>query len=397
MPSLDDIRRAAERIRDVAHRTPLEPSRTFSEWCGAEVWFKHEQRQRTGSFKVRGAYNKMASIAPERRAAGVVAASAGNHAQGVASAASALGVPATVYMPVDASLAKMGATREYGAEVELVGETFEEAVAAAVRDAEHGGKTLVHPFDDEAVIAGQGTVGLEIAEDAPEDVDAVIVPLGGGGLLSGIAIAMKELRPSVRVIGVEVEGYAAFGEGDPRTGRHNDTIADGIAVKQPGEITLPLVRRFVDDIVTVTDAQIAQTIIPLLEREKVVIEGAGAAAAAALLHGRVRARRPVAVLSGGNIDTPRLVQVIRFGLTTAGRYLVVRTRLEDRPGELMHLLKVIADAHVNILLVSHHREGIDMSVAETGIELTMETRGEAHAEDIVGLLRDAGYPITRIR
>jgi threonine dehydratase len=393
---LDDIRHAAERIAVVAGHTPLLRSRTFSEWCGCEVYLKHEQRQRTGSFKIRGAYNKLLSLGADQRAAGVVAASAGNHAQGVASAAAALGVPATIYMPVLSSLAKMGATRDYGARVELVGDSFEAALAAAAADAADGAKTLVHPFDDEAVIAGQGTVGLEIDADAPPDVDTVVVPLGGGGLISGIALALDALRPDVRVVGVEVEGYAPYArDGGGRRG--NDTIADGIAVKRPGTITRPLVERLVDEVVTVTDAQIAQAIIHLLEREKVVIEGAGAAGLAALLCGRVRSRRPVIVLSGGNIDTPRLVQVIRFGLTTAGRYLVVRTRLEDRPGELMKLLKVLADASVNVLLVSHHREGIDMSVAETGIELTMETRGEGHAGEIVGLFEAAGYPITRIR
>ncbi len=303
-------------------------------------------------------------------------------------------------MPEAASLAKVGATEGYGAAVRLVGDSVEDSVAAAVADAESDGRTLVHPFDDELVIAGQGTVGLEILEDVP-DADAIVVPLGGGGLLSGIALAVKSQRPDVRVIGVEAAGCAPYvaslehGEIHPAT--QTETIADGIAVKHPGEITFGLVREHVDDVVTVTDAEIGMTIVQLLERTKAVVEGAGAVGLAALLSGRVQAKRAVAVLSGGNIDTPLLMQVIRFGLTNAGRYLVIRTRLVDRPGQLMHLLQVIADAHVNILVVSHHRESVDVAVAETGIELILETRDEAHAHEIVELVRSSGYPVTRMR
>jgi threonine dehydratase len=250
------------------------------------------------------------------------------------------------------------------------------------------------------VIAGQGTVGLEILEDVP-DADAIVVPLGGGGLLSGIALAVKSQRPDVRVIGVEAAGCAPYvaslEHGEIHPAAQTETIADGIAVKHPGEITFGLIREHVDDVVTVTDAEIGITIVQLLERTKAVVEGAGAVALAALLQGRVQAKRAVAVLSGGNIDTPLLMQVIRFGLTNAGRYLVIRTRLVDRPGELMHLLQVIADAHVNILLVSHHRESVDVAVAETGIELILETRDEAHAHEIVELVRRNGYPVTRMR
>jgi threonine dehydratase len=303
-------------------------------------------------------------------------------------------------MPGAASLAKVGATEGYGATVKLAGESVDDAVAAAQADALRTGRTLVHPFDDEAVITGQGTVGLEILEDCP-DVDTVLVPLGGGGLLSGVASAIKLQRPEVRIVGVQAAGCAPYvaslDRGDIHPVPQTETIADGIAVKRPGEITFHLVRELVDDVVTVTDAEIGQTIVQLLEREKTVVEGAGAVALAAVLSGKVPARKAVTVLSGGNIDTPLLMQVIRFGLTTAGRYLVIRTRLVDRPGQLMHLLKVISDAHVNILLVSHHRESVDVAVAETGIQLTLETRDEAHAHTIVELIRNAGYPVHRMR
>jgi threonine dehydratase len=302
-------------------------------------------------------------------------------------------------MPEAASLAKVGATEGYGATVRLVGDSVEGSVEAAKRAVHDEGRTLVHPFDDEVVIAGQGTVGLEVLEDAP-DFDAIVVPLGGGGLLSGIAIAVKAMRPEVRVIGVEAAGCAPYvgslEHGTITPVPQTETIADGIAVKHPGEITFQLIRELVDDVVTVTDAEISQTIVQLLERSKAVVEGAGAVALAALLSGKVQAKRAVAVLSGGNIDTPLLMQVIRFGLTNAGRYLVIRTRLIDRPGQLMHLLKVLADAHINILVVSHHRESVDVAVAETGIELILETRDEAHAHSVVELVRNSGYPVTRM-
>jgi threonine dehydratase len=400
VPTIEDIRAAAEALHGVAHRTTTERSETFSRECAGDVFLKFENRQKTGSFKIRGAYNRIRALTDAERAAGVVAPSAGNHAQAVAYAARSAGVPATVYMPEAASLAKVGATEGYGAAVRLVGASVEDSVAAAVADAAADGRTLIHPFDDELVIAGQGTVGLEILEDVP-DADAIVVPLGGGGLLSGIALAVKSQRPDVRVIGVEAAGCAPYvaslEHGEIHPAAQTETIADGIAVKHPGEITFGLVREHVDDVVTVTDAEIGMTIVQLLERTKAVVEGAGAVGLAALLAGRVQAKRPVAVLSGGNIDTPLLMQVIRFGLTNAGRYLVIRTRLADRPGALMHLLEVISNAHVNILLVSHHRESVDVAVAETGIELILETRDETHAHEIVELVRRQGYPVTRMR
>jgi threonine dehydratase len=398
--TLDDIRAAASLLRGVAHRTPTLRSETFSREAGCDVHLKFENQQKTGAFKVRGAYAKIRSLDAAERAAGVIAPSAGNHAQAVAWAAAQAGVRAVVYMPQAASLAKIVATQGYGAEVRQDGVSVDETVAAARAEADATGMTLVHPFDDPVVMAGQGTVGLELLEDVPA-LDTVVVPLGGGGLLSGIATAVKALRPDVRVIGVEAAGCAPYvaslEHGEIKPVHQTETIADGIAVKRPGELTFPLIRELVDDVVTVTDAEIGRTIVALLERGKTVVEGAGAVALAALLSGRVQARCAVAVLSGGNIDTPLLMQVIRFGLTNAGRYLVIRTRLVDRPGALMDMLKVLADQHVNILLVSHHRESVEVAVAETGIELTIETRDESHAAEIVELVRDAGYPVTRMR
>jgi threonine dehydratase len=400
MVALDRIKAAADGLRGVAHRTPVHRSDTFSEWAGCDVFLKFENQQKTGAFKIRGAYTKIQSLSDAERAAGVIAPSAGNHAQAVAWAARSAGVPAVVYMPHSASLAKIGATEGYGARVELTGDSVDDAVEAARAEAGRNGKTLVHPFDDDAVIAGQGTVGLEILEDVP-DADVVVVPLGGGGLLSGIASAVKALRPEIRVIGVEAAGCAPYvaslEHGEIHPVRQTETIADGIAVKRPGEITFPIIRDLVDDVITVTDAEIGQTIVHLLERTKSVVEGAGAVGLAALLSGKITARRAVAVLSGGNIDTPLLMQVIRFGLSNQGRYLVIRTRLIDRPGALMKLLGVISDAHTNVLAVSHHRESVDVAVAETGIEVIMETRDEAHAEHMVGLIREQGYPVTRMR
>ncbi len=400
MVGLDDIRLAAERLRGVVHHTELRRSSTFSEWAGCDVYLKHENRQKTGSFKIRGAYNRIALLDEAERRAGVVAASAGNHAQGVALAARLAGVPATVYMPVEASLVKVDATRAYGAAVELVGGGFEEALEACLAAAE-AGRTLVHPFDDPAVIAGQGTVGLELLEDL-SDVETVVVPLGGGGLICGIAIAVKEQRPQVRVVGVETAAYAPYAP-DAAAAAGNgaaearETIADGIAVKEPGRVTLPLIRRYVDEVVTVSDEDTSQAIVHLLEREKTVVEGAGAVGLAALLDGRAGGGRIAVVLSGGNIDTSRLMQVIRFGLSHSGRYLMLRTRLSDRPGTLMGLLSLIADAHVNVLLVQHQREGLDVPVAATGLELTLETRGEEHARELIEMLRGRGYPVLRMQ
>jgi len=398
-PTLGDVQVAAATIAAGVTRTPLVRAEALDEIAGAPVWLKAELLQHTGSFKLRGALNRMQALSAAERAAGVVTVSAGNHAAAVARAGALTGTDVLVLMPRAASATKVAATRGYGATVDLASADATEAFARMQAVMAETGRIVIHPFDDPAVIAGAGTVGLEIADDLP-DVDLVVCPVGGGGLLSGIASVVKAMRPEVRVIGVEAASCAPYvgslEHGTITPVPQTETIADGIAVKHPGEITFQLIRELVDDVVTVTDAEISQTIVQLLERSKAVVEGAGAVGLAALLAGKVQAKRAVAVLSGGNIDTPLLMQVIRFGLTNAGRYLVIRTRLIDRPGQLMHLLKVLADAHINILVVSHHRESVDVAVAETGIELILETRDEAHAHSVIELVRNSGYPVTRM-
>jgi len=400
---LDAIRRAAVVLDGVAVRTPVLPSRHLGDPIGASVVLKAENLQRTGSFKIRGGYNRIRALSADERARGVVAASAGNHAQGVALAARMLGVPATVYMPVDASIAKVEATRGYGAVVEFVGVTFDDAQAAARERAARDRLTFVSAFDDELIVAGQGTLGLELAEQAP-DIEVALVPCGGGGLLSGTAIALKALIPGVQVIGVQAAGCAAMvrsvEHGAIEAVANAQTIADGIAVKRPGDVTFPLVRRYVDDMVAVTDEEIVEVIALLLERHKLLVEGAGAAAAAALVGGELRGlegKRVAIVLSGGNIDLPLLQAVVRRGLTISGRYLVLRTRILDRPGSLIALLQVLADDRVNVVDVVHHRAGLDIFVTDTEVELTVETRDATHARDVVALLTRRGYVVERIR
>jgi threonine dehydratase len=402
MVDLDAIRRAADRVYDVAVQTPVFPSRHLAAASGAEVWLKAENLQRTGSFKIRGGYTRIAAMSEDQRRRGVVAASAGNHAQGVALAAQILGVPATVYMPVDASMAKVEATRAYGAEVAFAGVTFDDAQAAAREHAAREGATFVSAFDDELIIAGQGSLGLELAEQVP-DAEVVLVPCGGGGLLSGVAVALKALRPDIRIIGVQAAGCAAMvrsvEHGAIEAAVRAQTIADGIAVKRPGDVTFPLVQQYVDQMVAVTDEEIVETIALLVERHKLLVEGAGAAAAAALLGGELRleGKRVAAVLSGGNIDLPLIQSVIRRGLSVSGRYLVLRTRILDRPGALLQLLQILAENRVNIVDIVHHREGLDIFVTDTGVELTVETRDAAHARDVIALLERRGYRVDRIR
>ena len=392
-PTLADIRAARERIHGAARETPVYVSESFERMTGREVWLKAENLQRTGSFKIRGAVNCVASLSDEERAAGVVAVSAGNHAQAVAWAAREAGIEATIFMPQDTPVAKVEATQNYGARIELGGEMFDDAQEHARAYAETSGATFVHPFEDERVIAGQGTIGLELVEQLP-DVGTVVVPIGGGGLASGIAIAAKELKPGLRIVGVQAAACAPFAGGVS----HGFTIAEGIAVKNPGELTLAIVRDLLDDVVTVTDEEISQAILLSLERAKLLVEGAGAASLAALLTDRVGGKGPVAVLlSGGNIDPSLLITVIRHGLTLAGRYLVVRTRISDRPGELVKLLSRVAQERVNLVSVEHHREGIQLSVAETEVELTLSTRDAAHALALLDAMQRWGYPVERLR
>jgi threonine dehydratase len=391
-PTLADIEAAAERIRPLARTTPVVASETLSRRSGRRVLLKAENLQRTGSFKIRGAVNRMGTLTEAERAAGIVTASAGNHGQAVALAARSAGVAATVFMPEDSPMAKVDATRSYGAEVVLVGEGYDEAVVAAQERVE-AGATLVHAFEDEAVIAGQGTLGLELAQQI-EELETVVVPLGGGGLASGIALALKEVRPEVKIVGVQAETCAPFAGVEP-TGH---TIAEGIAVKKPGELTRRILSQRLDEVVVVGDREIAQAIVLLLERVKLVVEGAGAASVAAVLGGKVAGRGPAcALLSGGNIDATLLMEVARHGLTQAGRFLVMRTKLEDRPGELARLLTLIAGERVNVLSVEHHREGMELPVIGTEVELTLATRDEEHCDELIARLAEWGYPTERMR
>jgi threonine dehydratase len=382
-PTLADVEEARQRLLGIAEQTPIYLSETFSRRCGREVRLKAENLQRTGSFKVRGAVNKLSTLTPDERAAGVVAASAGNHGQAVAWAARELGIPATIYVPQDAPMAKVEACRNYGARTVMTGAYFEDALSAAEQHVEETGGTFIHPYEDQLVIAGQGTIGLELAEQVP-DVGTVLIPIGGGGLSMGVAIALRALRPEVRLVGVQagVDGY---------------TIADGIAVKIPSDFTMPLLEDLLDDIVAVTDDEISEAIVLLLERAKLVVEGAGAVGVAALLAGKAGASgTAVPILSGGNIDATMLISVMRHGLTAAGRYLVVRTHLSDRPGELIKLLSLVAEERGNVISVEHHREGMDIPVNETEVELTLVTRDEEHCRTLLEAMAERGYVVERL-
>jgi threonine dehydratase len=395
--SVADIERAAETLTGLALRTPMEESRWLSELTGSPVLLKCENLQRTGSFKVRGAYTRMAHLTEDERARGVVAASAGNHAQGVALAAQALGIVATVYMPEGAPIPKEKATRGYGAQVVFHGRYLEDSLAEARAFAERTGAVLIHPFDSPDVVAGQGTCGLEILEQAPE-VQTVVVPCGGGGLLSGIAIAVKSTRPDVRVIGVQAEGAAAFpaslAAGHPVPLGSMATMADGIAVGLPGEVTFRAVRDLVDQVITVSEASLSRAVLAVLERAKMVAEPAGAAAVAAILDDPARFGTPtVAVLSGGNIDPLLLGKVIQHGMAAAGRYLNLRLRVPDRPGALAELLSDIGRAGANVIEVSHARIDADLSLDEVEVHLQLETRGETHAQALLTRLRERGYRV----
>jgi threonine dehydratase len=381
-PTVADVEAARARLRGVARETPLYPSETFSRLAGREVLLKAENLQRTGSFKIRGAYNTIATLGEGERAAGVVAASAGNHGQAVAWAAREAGIAATIFMPQDAPMAKVEATRAYGGTTELTGEGFEEAVAAAAAYVERTGATLVHAFEDERVIAGQGTIGLELAEQAP-DAETVLIPIGGGGLAAGIALALEERRPGVRVVGVICQpGY---------------TIADGIAVKHPGELPSAILEHVLDETVQVSDEEIAEALVMCVERTKLLVEGAGAVGLAALLAGKVPGAGSVAVvLSGGNIDATTLISVLRHGLTQSGRFLALRLLIPDRPGELRNVLDLVARGRGNVVSVDHHREGRTITALQTEIELVVSTRDEAHCQELLATLRDAAYVVERV-
>jgi threonine dehydratase len=395
--SIDEIEAARTRLKGVAVLTPVDRSRALSQLCGGEVFIKCENLQRTGSFKIRGAYNRISRLTEAQRAAGVVAASAGNHAQGVALAAALLDVPSTVYMPVGATLPKIEATKRYGADVVLEGKDIGEALDAATNWGNETGKTFVHPFNHPHIIAGQGTIGCEIVEELP-DVETVVVPVGGGGLISGIAAAVKARRPQTRVIGVQANGAACFPpsleRGEPVALDNLSTIADGIAANSPGELTFAHVRALVDEMVCVSDDQIAEALVFTAERMKLVLEAAGASGvAAALAHPGLLKPPALVLLSGGNIDPLLLLRVIRFGLTASGRYFAFHTRVPDRPGELYRLLGLVAEVGANVVGVDHHREGAQTHVADVDIALQVETKGADHIAELTRRLADSGYKI----
>lgn len=396
--TLEKFREAAALLRGVISETPIEASRALSEMVGASIYLKCENLQRTGAFKIRGAYNRIAQLSPQDRAKGVVAASAGNHAQGVALAASLLGVRATVFMPVGAALPKVEATSGYGAKVVLEGTIYDEAFAAASEFANTNGAVMVHPFDHPDIVIGQGTVALEILEALPKTA-TIVVPVGGGGLISGIAAAAKAIKPDIKVVGVEPEGAAnvsrSMAEGKIVKLDQLATIADGLAAKQVGDLTFELVQRYVDQMVTVTDDEIAEALLLIAERAKLVVEPSGAAGVAAVMKGKIELGDPtVIVLSGGNIDPLLLLRVIRFGMGSSGRYCSLRTRIADKPGELHRLLGVIADAGGNVVGIEHHRVGVSLvHLGDVEVAVQIETRGIDHVDALKLKLEEAGYVV----
>jgi threonine dehydratase len=397
LPTPEDLDAARRLLDGVAVLTPMEESRWLSALTGGTVSLKCENLQRTGSFKARGAYVRISRLTEEERARGVVAASAGNHAQGVALAAQMLGIKATVFMPEGAPIPKEKATRGYGADVVFHGRYLEHALSRARQFAEETGAVLIHPFDHLDIVAGQASCGLETLEQAP-DVETVVVPTGGGGLLAGIALAVKQHHPHVRMVGVQAEGAAAFpgslAAGVPTPLESMQTMADGIAVGLPGEITFAAVREHVDEILTVSEESLSRALVALMERAKMVVEPAGAAAVAAILdHPGAFSGSTVAVLSGGNIDPLLLGKVIRHGMAAAGRYLYLRVTIPDRPGGLALLLTELGEAGANILEVSHERISANLALDEVEVRLQMETRGDAHAEQVMARLRECGYRV----
>jgi threonine dehydratase len=395
--SLADIEAAAGLIADVAITTPMEESRWLQALVGGRVLLKCENLQRTGSFKIRGAFVRLSRLSESERAQGVVAASAGNHAQGVALAAQMLGIKATVFMPEGAPIPKANATRGYGAEVRFHGGYLTQALEAAQEFADETGAVLIHPFDHVDVVAGQGTTGLEILQQAP-DAATVIVPAGGGGFIAGIAIAIKSVRPDVRVVGVQAEGAAAFPEslraGHPVALERMATMADGIAVARPGDIPFAAIQQHVDDMVTVSEESMSRALVMLLERAKMVVEPAGATAVAAVMEQPEAYAGPVvAVLSGGNIDPLLLGKVIRHGLASGGRYMSLQVHIPDRPGGLARLLAELADEGANVLEVAHDRTSTTLHIGEVEVRLQLETRGTTHAEAVLRRLREHGYQV----
>src|ERR1700694_3320276 len=389
MVSLNDVLAARDRIRGNVATTPCPHSEPFSELCGAEIYFKLENLQRTGSFKDRGAANKLGLLTPDERARGVVAASAGNHAQGVAYHARRLGVKATIVMPETTPLIKVLATKKFGAQVVLHGTSYDDAYAKASELQAAHGYVLIHAFDDDAIIAGHGTAVIEILEQVP-DVEVLVASIGGGGWLGGMALALKSLKPSVRVVGVESsllpKMRAALDAGGPVVIPNATTLADGIAVKRAGERTLPLFRKYVDEIVGVDDEEVANAILALIEREKTVAEGAGAAPAAALLQHKIKGLKPatkvVCAISGSNIDPNLIARIIERGLVVEGRRVMIAVRVPDRPGMLAGVLAAVAGERANLLEVHHNRAFLQGAIGDTEIDLTLETKGAGHIETL---------------
>ncbi len=401
MIGIQDIQTAMGRIREAIRVSPCTHSETFSTLTGNEIFLKLDNQQRTGAFKERGALNKLLTLTAEERAQGVIAASAGNHAQGVAYHAGRQGIRASIYMPLPTPLTKVSATRAYGAEVALHGANYDEAFEEAVKQGRERHLTLIHAFDDDAVIAGQGTLGLEILKQQP-DIEAVVAPIGGGGLIGGIACAVKETNPAIKVFGVQpaklASMQAAVAQGKPVTLNAATTIADGIAVRRAGERTFPLVQKYVDDIVTVEEEEIANAILLLLEREKTLAEGAGAASIAAVLNRKLPLEeKKVAVLvCGGNIDVTLLSRIIERGLVKDGRLVRLRVHLPDYPGALHRLTGILADLRANIVETAYDRAYHGVNLGDTAIDITMETKGPAHIAELLEALLNAGYAHERI-
>jgi threonine dehydratase len=396
--TIADIWEAYKLLKPRLHHTPLAPSRTLRDITGADIYLKAENMQRSGSFKVRGASYKISRLSKEEYSRGVIAASAGNHAQGVAIAAAQYNISCTIVMPETAPLAKVTATQGYGAEVVLHGFTYDDAYQYCLELQQETGATFIHAFDDPDIIAGQGTLGLEMLSDLP-DADALIVPIGGGGLIAGITIAARALRPNIKIIGVQAEGAAgcraSLDAGELRTLSSIATIADGIAVKRPGTLTFPIIQNLVDDVVMVNDEAIIGAVLLLMERSKMLVEGAGAAGVAAMLSGVVKldGKRVLVPLTGGNIDINLVGRFIEHGLAAAGRYFVIHTRLTDRPGELMRLLAIISEMRINVIDVRHQRISSRLPIMQREETLTLETRDRAQCEQLLQRLRAAGYVV----
>lgn len=395
-PTLEDALQAASALAGITYRTPLQESGYINDLIGCRVFFKLENLQRSGSFKLRGAYNRIRHLTPEELTRGVVAASAGNHAQGVALAAGLVGTTALIVTPEGASLNKIEATRAYGAEVRQVGDSFDDAFAEAERIAHESGRALIHAFDDPLIIAGQGTVGLEIMDERTT-VDTVVVPIGGGGLISGVAMAVKSQNPRVKIVGVQAAGADAMARS--RHAGHLEpsltarTIADGIAVKRPGEMTFAMIQHYVDDIVTVDEQDISRAILIFLERSKLLVEGAGAVGLAALLAGKVPVgnQTVATVVSGGNIDVTLLRRIIEKGLVEMGRQLHLHTVIPDRPGQLSRFLARVASLNANVVRVNHERWDPSIAPQDVSVDLIVETRDAAHWQEIVHGLKNDGY------